>query len=150
VRNLSVAFVFGLRKEGSFRVFQQIAETQKAALRNLYERIKQIVTSMNGTYTEMELPSSLSDQMSDDSSNLSVTGLHVELPNGLIIDFKPPNPLGIGNALSVNARRILPGSGTLGDIGFSFVNGEWQSGGKTLSDEAIRVCLTPKGPVPIY
>ncbi len=129
---------------------QQIAEIQKAALRNLYERIKQIIESMKGTYMESELPSSLSDQMSDGPSNLSITGLHVELANGLIVDFKPPNPLGIGNALSVNARRILPGSGTLGDIGFSFVDGEWQSGGKTLSDEVIRDCLTAKGPVPIY
>ena len=131
-------------------MFQQIAETQKAALRNLYERIKQIVRSMNGTYTEMELPSSLTDQMSDDSCNLSVTGLHVEFPNGLIVDFKPPNWLGIGNALSVNARRVLPGSGTLGDKGFSFVNGEWKSGGKSLSDEVVRECLTLSGPVPIW
>jgi len=131
-------------------MFQQIAEIQKAALRNLYGRIKQLAKIMNGTYTETELPSSLSEQMSDSPGNLSVTALHAELPNGLVVDFKPQNPLGIGNALSVNARRILPGSGTLTDIGFSFVNGEWQSGGKTLSDEAIRECLTPRGPVPIY
>jgi hypothetical protein len=148
---LSVVFVFDLRKERSSQVNQQIAEIQKAALRNLYERIKQIVKSMNGTCMEMELSSSLSDQMSDGPSNSSVTALHVELPNGLIVDFKPQNPLGIGNALSVNARQILRGSGTLGDIGFSFVvNGEWQSGGKTLSDEVVRECLTLKGPVPIY
>jgi hypothetical protein len=105
---------------------------------------------MNGTYTEMALPSSLSYQISDGPSNMSITGLHVELPNGLVVDFKPQNPLGIGNALSVNARRILPRSGTLTDRGFSFVNEEWQSGGRTLTDEAIRECLTPKGPVPIY
>ena len=105
-----MAFVFDLREERSFQVFQQIAEIQKAALRNLYERIRQIVKSMNGTYTEMALPSSLSYQISDGPSNMSITGLHVELPNGLVVDFKPQNPLGIGNALSVNARPILPGA----------------------------------------
>ena len=146
-----MAFVFDLRKERCSQVNQQIAEIQEAALTNLYDRIKQIVESMNGTCREMKLPSSLSGQMSDVPSNLSITGLHVELANGLIVDFKLPNPLGIGNALSVNARRILPGSGTLDDRGFIFVvKGEWQSGGKTLSDEAIRECLTHKGPVPIY
>ena len=148
--NLLVAFVFDLHIERSFQVNQQIDEIKKAALTILYTRIKNIVENMNGTCRETELPSSLSDQMSDGPSNLSSTGLHVELLNGLVVDFQPQNPLGIGNALSVNARRVLPGSGTFGDIGFSFVNSEWQAGRKTLTDEAIRECLTPNSPVPIY
>lgn len=128
---------------------QQIAEIQEAALRDLYERVKQMAECMNGTSTEAAIPSALPDQMCDGRSNLEVTVLHVEVPNGLMVDFKPQNPLGLGSALSVLARRSLP-SGVLSDIGFSFVNGEWQSVGKTLTDEVIRECLTPKGPVPIY
>jgi hypothetical protein len=149
VRNLSVAFIFDLRQERSFHVFQQIAEIQKAALRNLYDRIKQIAKSMSGSSEEMEVSSSLPEQMCDGPSNVTITALHIELPIGLVVDLKSPNPLGLGNALSVLARRTMP-SGVLSDIGFSFVNGEWQSGGKKLSDEMIRECLTLKGPVPIY
>jgi hypothetical protein len=67
-----------------------------------------------------------------------------------MVDFKPQNLLGIGNILSVNARRMLSESGTFGDIGFSFVKGQWQSGRGILSDEMIRECITPKDPVPIY
>jgi len=145
-----VTFGFDLREERIFHMLQQIAETKKYALENLYERIEQIVMSMNGTFTEMDEPNSLPDWMTDGPSNLSVTALHTELPNGLIVDFKPQNPLGIGNTLSVKARRILRGRGTLDDIDFSFVNSEWQSGRKTLSDDAILECLTSKGPIPIY
>ena len=131
-------------------MFEQIAKIQEAALRDLYERVKRVADGMNGTCTEMELPSSLPGQMSDGASDLCVLALHVELPSGLVIDFKPQNALGIGNALSVIARRILPGSGTLSDRGFSFINGYWQSGGKALSDDEIRDCLTLRGPVPNY
>lgn len=144
-----MAFIFDLRQERSFHVFQQIAEIQKAALRNLYDRIKQIAKSMSGSSEEMEVSSSLPEQMCDGPSNVTITALHIELPIGLVVDLKSPNPLGLGNALSVLARRTMP-SGVLSDIGFSFVNGEWQSGGKKLSDEMIRECLTLKGPVPIY
>jgi hypothetical protein len=144
-----VAFIFDLRQERSFHVFQQIAEIQKAALRNLYDRIKQIAKSMSGSSEEMEVSSSLPEQMCDGPSNVTITALHIELPIGLVVDLKSPNPLGLGNALSVLARRTMP-SGVLSDKGFSFVNGEWQSGGKKLSDEMIRECLTLKGPVPIY
>lgn len=143
-----MAFVFNMHEEGSFHVFHQIAEIQKAALRDLYDRIEQIVKSMNGTSTEMEVNSSLPDQMCDGPSNLSVTALHVELPNGCIVDFKPSHPLGFGNALCVSARTNLLG-GFLKDVGFSFIDGKWQSGGQTLSDEVIRGCLTSRGPVPI-
>ncbi len=126
---------------------QQIAAIQKNTLRDLYERIKQIAKSMNGTSNEMEAHSSLPDQMCDGPTNLSVPTLHVDMPNGYVVDFKPSLPLGFGNAISVLARRTLP-IGVLSDIGFSFVNGEWQSGGKPLPDEVIRACLMPKGPVP--
>jgi len=131
-------------------VNQQNAEIQEAALRNLFERIKQIVKSMNGSSEEMKVSSSLPEQMCDGPSNVTVTTLHVELPSGLMVDFKPQNLLGIGNILSVNARRMLSERGTFGDIGFSFVKGQWQSGRGILSDEMIRECITPKGPVPIY
>ena len=130
-------------------MFQQIAEIQKAALRNLYDRTKQIAKSMSGTFMEMEVGSSLPDQMLDGPSSLGVPALRVELANGYVVDFKPALPLGFGNALTVSARGTLP-SGLSKDVGFSFVNDEWRFGGQILSDELIREYLTPKGPVPVY
>jgi hypothetical protein len=149
VRTLSVAFVFDLHKGRNSQVNRQNAEIQEAALRNLHERIKQVVKSMNGSSEEMEVSSSPPEQMCDGPSNVTITALHIELPGVLVVDLKSPNPLGLGNALSVLARRTMP-SGVLSDIGFSFVNGEWLSGGKKLSDGMIRECLTLKGPVPVY
>jgi len=67
-----VAFIFDLRQERSFHVFQQIAEIQKAALRNLYDRIKQIAKSMSGSSEEMEVSSSLPEQMCDGPSNVTI------------------------------------------------------------------------------
>jgi hypothetical protein len=131
-------------------VNQQVVETQETALRSLYERIKQIVETMNGVFTETKLPSSLPDQNCDDPSNLSVTALHVELPSGVMVDFKPALPLGFAITLFVKARRTLSGHGVFNDMDLSFADGEWQYSGHTLSDEVIRECLTPKGPVPIY
>jgi hypothetical protein len=130
-------------------VFKQIAEIQKAALRNLYHRIKQIAKSMSGSSEEMDVSSSLPDQMLDGPSSLCVPALQIELANGYVVDFRPSIPLGFGNALTVSVRGTLP-IGLSKDVGFSFVNDEWRFGGQTLSDELIRECLTPKGPAPIY
>lgn len=126
---------------------QQMIEAHITALRELFERIIEVAKGMGGKVREgaSRLRRNV-DVLLPRSEN--VPALEVEMPDSFHVELAPSNPLGMGNVVSVRARRIHYGGGK-DDWTFSFVQGVWRTGQNPLSDDDIRRCLTPEGPRPI-
>lgn len=126
---------------------QQLIEAHIAALHGLYERVAEVAKVMGGKPREgVSLFRRTVEVALPRSEN--VPALEVEMPDSFDVKFAPSNPLGMGNVVSVRARRTHHGGGK-NDWTFNCVEGVWRMGQNPLSDEEIRGCLTPEGPRPI-
>jgi hypothetical protein len=125
---------------------QELRESHITALHELYKRIAEIARSMGGTATEGTAPRRLTVNVAVPRDE-DVPALTIEMPDSFHVEFAPPNALGLGNALSVKARRLHHGS-TKNDWTVNLMQGVWQYTLKPFSDEEIRKCLTPDGPKP--
>ncbi len=76
-----------------------------------------------------------------------VATLRVTMPNGFDVEFCPLYPLSIGNPLVVRAKRIFKGQ-PKNDYTFTLGKNDWAYGVAPLSDDDIRRCVTPDGPLP--
>src|SRR5271168_3570238 len=112
---------------------EQTSETKVGKLHELYARITRIAEEMRGTASRFALGRSLPDAMVASPRSEEVPALHVEMPGGFKVDFAPSRPLTVGNALAVQAVRILRGA-RMTDWFLSFGPNGWQKSGTLLSD----------------
>jgi hypothetical protein len=102
------------------------ADDKATALKNLYDHIARVAVAMNGkpyrAVEHLNVPAAMvAEPHGEDVPTVPVT-----MPNGFEVEICPTQPLSLGNALSARAKRIYRGQ----------------------SDEDIRSCLTPDGPLP--
>ena len=82
------------------------------------------------------------------TSSTSQNVLRVELPDDFVVVLTPGYSLS-GNFFPVTATRTHHGNRKT-DYRFIFEGGTWTiEPGQPISDEAIRRCLTPEGPIAI-
>jgi hypothetical protein len=122
------------------------------ALNALYERIEKVAEFHGGqSYRDT---STIGHPAAATASPVASPAprLTVEMPSGVRVEFAPGSALGIGNHLSVKAKRIAPNDGHYSDYDFSLNNadGSWYRTQTPLSDAEIRECLIPSGPPPIW
>jgi hypothetical protein len=116
-------------------------------LDQLYARIAKTAQGMGGAAVRTTEVRHFEGVIVESPRVEEVPALHVEMPNCFEVDFAPDRALEPpGNTLSVKARRIHHGS-RKSDWRCTFVQGQWQADGP-LSDDTIRACLTPSGPLP--
>jgi hypothetical protein len=128
----------------------QLADDKIKALNVLYGRIEKIAASLGGqsyrdTTTIGHPAATTASPVASPAPRLTV-----EMPRGVRVEFAPGNALGIGNHLSVKARRTAPNDGRYSDYDFSLNNadGAWCRTQTPLSDAEIHECLVPRGPLP--
>jgi hypothetical protein len=123
------------------------ASNKSAALNELYSRIMQIAGAMGGTASQSSVSISMPSAMVVAPRGEHVPALYVEMPNGFRVEFTPSLPLNTPFVLSVQVRRThhgLPKNGWM----FNFCPDGWRRTLAPLSDDEIRECLTPDGPMP--
>lgn len=129
-----------------------VPEEKIVALDMLYARVNRIAESMGGKATPRLDSIAFREAAVLIPRTEAVNALLVEMPDSFQVELIPAYPLSVpGNVVSVNAKRTHAG-GRKTDWVFNFVlaQGEWRVTQGPLSDEAIRKCLTPEGPPPIY
>jgi hypothetical protein len=124
---------------------QQTHGNKSVALYELYSRITQIAEAMGGTASPYAAVRCIPSAMMAGSHSADVPALHVEMPNSLQVDFAPPYPLNIENALFVQAH-CTHGGFCKSDWSFSFGPNGWRGTQAPLSDDEVRACLSPDGP----
>ena len=123
------------------------ADDKAKALKNLYDHVARVATTMNGKPYRAVEHLSLPAAMVAEPRGEDVPTVRVAMPNGFEVEFCPTQPLSLGNALSVRAKRIYQGQ-PKNDYTFVFGPNGWTRGAGSLSDDDVRSCLTPDGPLP--
>jgi hypothetical protein len=130
----------------------QLAGDKIKALNALYGRIEKIAASLGGqsyrdTTTIGHPAAATASPVATPTPRLTV-----EMPSGVRVEFAPGNALGVGNHLSVTARRTAHNDGRYSDYDFRLNNadGGWYRTQTPLSDAEIYECLIPSGPAPIW
>jgi hypothetical protein len=123
------------------------ADEKAAALGNLYDHVQRVAVTMNGRASRDVENLSVPAAMASQPRGENVPTVRVAMPNGFEVEFSPTLPLSIGNALSVRAKRIYRGQ-PKSDYTFVFGPNGWTRGAGSLSDDDLRSCLTPDGPIP--
>jgi hypothetical protein len=122
-------------------------DDKATALDSLYNHVAQVAVTMNGKPYRAVEHLSFPVAMVAAPRGEDVPTLRVAMPNGFEVEFCPTFPLSLGNALSVRAKRIYRGQ-PKNDYTFMFGSNGWARGAGSLSDDDLRSCLTPDGPLP--
>jgi len=123
------------------------ADEKAIALGNLYDHVQRVAVRMNGRASRDVEHLALPAAMRAEPRGENVGTVCVAMPNGVEVEFCPTVPLSSGNALSVRAKRIYRGQ-PKSDYTFVFGPSGWTRGADPVSDDDIRSCLTPDGPIP--
>lgn len=122
---------------------------KSAALKGFYRRIEKIADGMDGSVTRLTASRSIPSAMIASPRAEDVPTLLIEMPDSFRVEFSPPFPLSLGNALTVHAKRNHSGYRKT-DWQFIFGPEGWRRSQAPLSDDEIRACLTPEGPRPVF
>jgi hypothetical protein len=128
---------------------REMRDEKSTALDSLYSRIERIAYAMRGRMTRSIRERSIPSVMVAVPRSEGVPTLLAEMPDSFEVEFAPPYPLSIGNVLLLRAKRIHYRSPKT-DWQFTFGPDGWRGTQAPLSDDEIRVCLTPEGPRPAY
>ncbi len=128
---------------------EEVGGDKSTALNSLYIRIEKVAYSMNGTATRSTSSRSFPSAVVAVPRSEGVPTLVVEMPDSFQVEFASPYPLSIGNTLSVQAKRSHYGSRKT-DWQFTLGPEGWRRTQAPLSDDEIRLCLTPEGPRPVF
>jgi hypothetical protein len=126
---------------------QPVTSDKSTALNELYCRITQIAEAMGGRVfpikSSLPFPSATvaAPRFED------VPALQVDMPNDFRVEFVPSYPLSFPSDLSMRAKRTHGGL-RKNDWHFNFAQDGWRRTQAPLSDDEIRVCLTPERPSP--
>jgi hypothetical protein len=123
------------------------ADEKATALATLYDHVERVAVTMNGRASRAVEHLSLPAAMVAEPRGEDVPTVRVTMPNNFEVEFCPTFPLSIGNALSVRAKRIYRGQ-PKSDYTFVFGPNGWTRVAGSISDDDIRLCLTPDGPLP--
>jgi hypothetical protein len=126
---------------------QPVASDKSRALNELYCRITQIAEAMGGRVFPIESSLSFPSATVADPRFEDVPALRVDMPDDFRVEFVPSYPLSFPSDLSMRAKRIHGGL-RKSDWHFNFAPDGWRRTQAPLSDDEIRVCLTPEGPRP--
>jgi hypothetical protein len=122
-------------------------DDKATALDSLYNHVARVAITMNGKPHRSVGHLSLPAAMIAEPRGEDVPTVRVTMPNAFEVELCPTFPLSAGNALSVRAKRIYRGQ-PKNDYTFVFGPSGWTRGAGSLSDDDIRSCLTPDGPLP--
>ncbi len=122
-------------------------DNKSGALNNLYSRIAQIAVAMGGTATATTESRSFESATVATPRSEDVPALLVEMRDAFQVEFAPSRALSAHGVLSVKAKRTHSGS-RKSDWDFILLQDEWRYGGKSISDDDLRKCLTAEGPRP--
>ena len=125
----------------------QTINEKYAALADLYSRIEQIAKELGGAADSVIVPVSHMIATVLDPRSEDVPALRVKMPNGFRVEFAPSGPLSTPYVLSVRVRRAHHGV-PKSDCLFNFLSDGWHLTQTLLSEDEIRKCLTPEGPLP--
>ncbi len=123
------------------------ADDKATALKNLYDHVARVAVTINGKPYRAVEHLNVPAAMAAEPRGEDVPTVRVTMPNGFEVEICPTQPLSLGNALSARAKRTYRGQPK---SDYTFVCGPsgWTRGAASLSDEDIRSCLTPDGPLP--
>ncbi len=126
-----------------------VSEEKRAALELLYARFTRVGNEMHGETTPRLGAIAFRSAEVAMPQTEAVNELHLKMPDHFHVELAPSHPLSVGNVVSVRAVRTHAG-GRKNDWNFNFVNGEWRTSREPLSNDEIRMCLTPEGPPPLH
>jgi hypothetical protein len=132
---------------------QQTSEIKRAALDDLYGRITRVAESNGGNASPLMWSVSFPPPVTAEPQSEPTPALHVEMHEGLRVDFIPRSPLSAFGALQVEARRNFNGKPVTGLAAFCSLGADgisWQGPkGSPLTDDDIRESLKHQGPPPL-